>query len=373
MKGPAYNSSLHGLRGLAVLLVVIYHIHRAVITAGFGYVPDTSGLVYRLLESGCQGVELFFLISGYLIFGSLRNGQGPVRFLLNRAIRIYPAFLVPHLLVFCLGPVLGYAWLGTLDDPLAWCLHFLSNLLFLPGVFPLPIAQIVAWSLSYEFLFYLLSASGLILWNRRGRGMFQWLPAIAWLAAVGSFLVLHPRAWFFVAGISVQLITVRSAESGAVPDRFGRWQIVVESVACISGLVTLLWFFDLHIPVSLFGGTVALFLVARDGESVRRLFGSRPLAYLGTISYSLYLWHVFVLFAVKRLLVTAVANGLSVNAAVICCTMLGLGGSVVIAHLSWLCCERHLGRWLRRRADFVHSKAPDWNRMTGMLGETAVG
>src|SRR6185503_6263585 len=102
---------------------------------------------------------------GYVIFGALCREPSMARFLIKRGQRIYPTFLVPHLLWFTLGPALGVGWLAQ-TDTLGWLAHFLSNLIFLPGVFDLPIAQGVAWTLSYEVTFYLVATLGVGLARR---------------------------------------------------------------------------------------------------------------------------------------------------------------------------------------------------------------
>lgn len=138
-------------------MVVALHLYGALITGGL---VDPCGVAARwewLFALGHRGVELFFLISGYLIAGSLVRHGDATRFLVQRLVRIYPAFLVPHLLIFMVGPWVGYGWMAEVDL-LGWVAHFFSNLLLLPGLFPLPIANIVAWTLSLEMAFYFLAA-----------------------------------------------------------------------------------------------------------------------------------------------------------------------------------------------------------------------
>lgn len=342
------------MRGLAVLLVLIYHIHRAVVTAGFSVKLDPQGLAYRLLETGCQGVDLFFLISGFLITGSLLRQGSVSGFLWNRAVRIYPAFLGPHLLVFCLGPLLGYDWLGNVTFP-EWLLHFATNLLFLPGVFKLPIAQIVAWSLSYEFFFYLLAATALGISKMRPLKMWTAAAGSLWLAATTAFLIRCPSAWFFVVGVLTWAVMDREPlTAGRI--RFRSWSTPkwlvagVETGLMLGGLAGLLWFFDSRFPVAVVAGAVAFVVACRDTDGVRRILGARSLQYLGTISYSLYLWHMFVLFAAKRILVMAVTRGLPEAWCIVLCVLVGTLGSLAVAHWSWRLTEQGVCRWIRARS-----------------------
>ena len=89
------------------------------------------------------------MISGYVINASLLRHGDVVSFAIDRVARIYPVFLAVHLGIFTVGPLIGYKFfhgLGLIE----WAYQFASNVLFLLGVFNLPLAQIVAWSLIYS-------------------------------------------------------------------------------------------------------------------------------------------------------------------------------------------------------------------------------
>src|SRR5665213_3449768 len=90
------NPQIHGLRGLAALIVFVFHIYG--IADEWHFWPASLadfGFVFRL---GRHGVEIFFIISGCLITASLLRHQRAGRFLVDRCIRIYPVFLTIHLL-----------------------------------------------------------------------------------------------------------------------------------------------------------------------------------------------------------------------------------------------------------------------------------
>lgn len=146
---------MEGLRGVAVLLVFL--VHYATLVSP--WVPDgghSEWLLEQVHAIGNVGVDLFFVLSGYLIYGSLLGAPRPfMDYLARRVRRIYPAFLV----VFAVYLLLALAS-GRVErfpaDPSAAALYVLQNLLLLPGVFPIDPLITVAWSLSYEFFFYLL-------------------------------------------------------------------------------------------------------------------------------------------------------------------------------------------------------------------------
>jgi peptidoglycan/LPS O-acetylase OafA/YrhL len=319
------NPSLHGLRGLAALSVVVLHLHLAVQTGGFPLRLDDAGIAARALAVGHRGVELFFMISGYLIVGSLVRGRSVLGFLRNRMMRIYPAFLVPHLLIFAAGPWYGYAWMAGLD-PLAYVGHFLSNLLMLPGVFDLPIANMVAWTLSLEMAFYLLAAAAMALAAGRLPKVIQGALWTVWLAAALAVLLRHPRAWFLVVGVAAYFLRGRP-ETGTgsrilgvdrpsttrcrVPVPFSGPPIRPEptqeaapgwrSCAGLLALAGLCLLYDVWLPASLACGLLGFLALVRQRDLLCLLLRTRPFQYLGDISYSLYLWHAVAIFPLRRL------------------------------------------------------------------------
>ena len=344
------NKTIHGLRGLAALLVFVYHVQRAVVTGEFVRQPDESSLAFAAVELGRLGVDLFFMISGLLIVASLHRHASIPRFLKNRIARIYPAFLVPHLIIFAVGPLIGYAWMADLQV-WEWGVHFLSNLLMLPGVFPLPIAQIVAWSLSYELAFYFLAAAAFSL-ARSPNGWSKRCGQAVWLAVTALLLWYHPRGWFFVAGVAVYGLTSAAAERKSEqtqqtlsqPHQPRKWP--GEAVLGLAMLVLMFISYDMVLPAAIICGGVGFWVLVRQQDALSFVLQTRPLQYFGTISYSFYLWHSLVLFGTKRifgrgggLLGPGTLNLISFIA-------VSLAGSVICAQLSYSLVEVRLTRRL---------------------------
>lgn len=143
---------MEGLRGVAVLLVFL--VHYASLVQPFLAAGAAKWLV-ALHAMGNTGVDLFFVLSGFLIYGSVVGPQRSfLQYLKRRVQRIYPAFLA----VFALYLVLAL-WRGDVarmpPELGAALVYVLQNLLLLPGLFPIEPLITVAWSLSYEFFFYL--------------------------------------------------------------------------------------------------------------------------------------------------------------------------------------------------------------------------
>src|SRR6185295_3470098 len=109
----------------------IVHLQDMPLLAGF--LPPIWPWLEATVNMGGHGVELFFMISGFLI----------------------PASLMRHLILFTAGPLVGYKFFKGIDLPTYLKLFFV-NLAFLPDALGLPIGQQNAWTLSYEWAFYIL-------------------------------------------------------------------------------------------------------------------------------------------------------------------------------------------------------------------------
>ncbi len=325
------NPSIHGLRGLAASMVLALHLHGALVTGGLVDPAGVAGRLERLFALGHRGVELFFLISGYLIAGSLARHRSAARFLAHRLLRIYPAFLVPHGVIFALGPWMGYGWMADLDLP-GWLWHFFSNLLLLPGLFELPIANIVAWTLSLEMAFYLLAAAAWVIGHQR----IRWRKALGlagWLAVVAGVVCRHPRTAFFAVGVLVWWLQRRHRGVTEALRRIPALDLL--------GLAGLCLFFETAFAVSLLCGLGALVAIVGNRGLVCRLLGAGAFQYLGDISYSLYLWHPLVLFGLKRVLVPAAGLVAGGPASIALFLALAVTASLLLGDLSY--------RWIERR------------------------
>ncbi|RYG32175.1 acyltransferase [bacterium] len=193
----AHAGSIHGLRGLAAAGVVAYHTFAMGLKVSFWSVDPS--LMPWFDQIGTFFVCAFFGISGYLILLTLKRHGNAGRFVRNRFIRIYPLFFVLNTFVFLLWPFAGYEWMkGLQHRPGEWAMHYVSNGLFLPGVFDLPIAQKSAWSLSFELVFYIVA--GLLFFGLTGR---KWpLTVVGGAMAIAAFGIssnecrVDRSAWF---------------------------------------------------------------------------------------------------------------------------------------------------------------------------------
>jgi len=296
-----YRREIDGLRAVAVLPVILYH-------AGVG-----------LFGGGYVGVDVFFVISGYLItsilIGDLERGTFSIaRFYERRARRILPALFV--VMVACMP--FAYLWmlpqeLKNFAKSLVAVTLFGSNMLFWreDGYFAAaaelkPLLH--TWSLAVEEQYYLLFPLFLLLVWRLGRrrvaGVVAVLAVLSLLLAewgwrhspVANFYLAPTRAWELLAGSLCAFASV------------GRPQRANGGLAA-AGLALILsavFAYDSRTPFpSLYAlapvaGTALVILFAGEETRTARLLSLRPLVGIGLISYSAYLWHQ-PLFAFARL------------------------------------------------------------------------
>lgn len=287
--GDGFNQTIHGMRGVAALLVLLSHIVGGLAehahAGDAAYVP----VALSLQRIGIWAVFLFFVISGFVIAPSaLKSGTG--EFARNRLLRIYPLFLVCTLVFIALNAITNaYPELANWQTIVA-ALLFMD--LFTPTVQLTP----NAWSLTYEMMFYLLAGAAVFGWRRGG-----WVGLAPVAIAAAAFLIFFPRAFFFAGGVLVWWASTRQ-----------RWQAqpVLEGAALALTVGLLLWApFKFRIEelarpetwLLLIGLTIYFQLAIAAGSLTGRLLSGRAVQFLGTVSYSLYLTHAYVYLAFREL------------------------------------------------------------------------
>ena len=285
-----FRSDINGLRAVAVALVVLFH---------FGVAPVAGGFI---------GVDVFFVISGYLMTGIIVSRQlsgsfSFATFYLERCRRI-----VPPLAVLCVA-VLVAGWFllmpseyMDLGQQVIAALTFVSNVLFWKtgGYFQESAHDLWllhTWSLSNEWQFYLLYPILLTVLARFvGQKMLRWLIIVAVLLSFtinvvgtlyspsGAFYLLPARAWEMLVGAVVYLFPFRLKDH---QQRLMAW----------AGLALILAAALLVSEETLWPGYLALIPVLGSGLFIAAghqrcaLTDNRVAQYLGRTSYSVYLWH----------------------------------------------------------------------------------
>lgn len=304
---PKINLPIQGLRGLSIFLVFLSHWYAGLSSTGL-YPAAEDPLRVAWFNLGKYGVELFFMISGFVIIKSLRRHGEVTAFAIDRLARIYPLFAFLHVLVFCAGPVVGHKFFAGVGFG-QWLYLFAVNLLMLPGIFDLPLAQLVAWSLSYEVFFYLMAAAAYVLFRQSPSRLGFWLKVI-WMLVAGLTLFYHPRMCFFLPGVASAIVGERLALLvGRVPALLipgcllvflGLWSVLGFAGGADLAAV---WgggrWNGVYFLGSIFAGSVFFWHVALKRSFFAGWLSSRPMVFLGDISYSFYLWHLFVVVGLR--------------------------------------------------------------------------
>ena len=292
-----YQQFIDGLRAIAVGAVILFHLFPTALRGGF------------------VGVDVFFVISGYLITGQIRQQIESGRFSIGsfyarRIRRIAPPLLLMLLVSACAAMVLlkpedmqSFAK-SLLAQPLS-----LQNFVFLAegeyfrGADTKPLLH--TWSLAIEEQFYVFWPLLLLLLRRMRHANL--LPLIAVLM-LGSFVVnnqligLSPKSSFFLLPTRAWELAFGGVAALLHERRDGFWQLPQAGAATASSLGVLLVLFSiLYIDSTMaFPGNVALipvvgaFLVllyGGAGRPTQAALTSRPMIAIGLVSYPLYLWH----------------------------------------------------------------------------------
>jgi peptidoglycan/LPS O-acetylase OafA/YrhL len=303
--------SMEGLRGCAVFLVFLVHFATLV-----GPWLDPHGGQVEVFDAlhtiGNRGVDLFFVLSGYLIYGSLMNRpQRFGAFMLRRIERIYPAFV--FVLLVYIG--LSFARPGeriALGDGVSGALYLLSNLLLLPGVFPIEPIVTVAWSLSYEMLYYCAVPLLLVTFSLRELSARSRVLVFATIgAAIVGYCLFRAgpvRLVMFIFGI-----VLWEARRDGRRLRLEDWKVAgLVGIAFMATLVPTFGSTGYTLKTVLLG--CAFFALTQSCLStepgrISRFFDLTPLRWLGNMSYSYYLLHGLVLKVAFAILGQRIAAG----------------------------------------------------------------
>jgi peptidoglycan/LPS O-acetylase OafA/YrhL len=364
MAETKFNKNVHGFRGLAVVSVFIFHLFSALVLQDLLPTLPWGGLSLAF-SSLRYGVELFFMVSGYVILGSLRRHHTIGQFLIDRVLRIYPAFLPILLLIFFIGPLFGRGVVNihingwdffkniTLGN---YILIFFENLFFLPTIFRVPLAHWAAWSLSYEWLFYVIISS--LFFYVGKKILTNWVAIIILSLSILTFVNFYPRGAFFLPGVFVfffeerirrlssyfnypalaLIIVFASWSATGVNDAGARSQLLpwCHDFRCVYAIIALVSAFYLFSCIVMGRGILSWFLA------------SRIFKFFGTISYSFYLWSPIAIIVVRHLVVPYFRLHFSPSCVALLYIVSSSIGSVVAAWVSWRLLEINFARYLKQ-------------------------
>jgi peptidoglycan/LPS O-acetylase OafA/YrhL len=289
---PAYIPELQGLRGLAVLSVVIYHCH-----------PRLEGTwIHYASLWGWAGVNLFFVLSGFLITSILLEARGKPRYFRNfyarRALRIWPVYVLVLVVVYLnapwfIGPTI---FVAIKTAPWLAYIFFVQNLFHLT----LPPALGPTWSLAIEEQYYFLWAP-LVRFLR-----WPWALAMVLTTALMASPLLRMSHWAWITsthtlthldGIALGSLLALGLHTVALSRRVWLWMGLAAmpvgfwAAATVAGGTA---FLDSALTVAFGGALLAAIASTGARNPVSASLRRGPLAFYGRISYGLYMTHIAV-------------------------------------------------------------------------------
>ena len=379
---------LTGIRFVAAFWVLLYHLQDPLDRIGVMDIP----VLTEVIRVGRLGVDLFFALSGFIITHTYLTKMGKrvavgaaANFWWLRLARIYPVHFV--MLNVAGIAVIAQAWITGVEKERPWlnAWDYVRNVLLIQEWGPHPDRgwNVVAWSLSMEWLAYLVFPLLVLLLYAMHKRVPTIVLMLAWVAALAPLLwrgslTLDPyytSLWGsvirvlteFTAGAITYLIVLRFIPAGASDPspRVEKWAtavswimpaVVVAAAVFLGNWTTaqspitlsdpdaepLPPFFHLWLvpPLIVWIGALAL---SRRGQA--RWLATDTLILGGVVSYSLYMTHL-VWFGVWRAGMNAV--GIESGPLYAVSVILAIAGSFVIAWLMWRIVEEPCRRWMRR-------------------------
>jgi peptidoglycan/LPS O-acetylase OafA/YrhL len=291
-----YRPDIDGLRAIAVLSVIFFHLTRLALPGGY------------------LGVDMFFVLSGYLItsiiWREVKDGEFSVARFYDRRIRR----IMPALLFLVLPATMAASLLLLPTDLIGYGKSLLATLGFVANIYfwsdtdyfsraaeAKPLLHL--WSLGVEEQFYIFFPLILAALARRRRRIA--LPAILLLTigslaansfvlsidgATAAFFLLPARAWELGFGAILPLLPARSAASPAAANGIALFAALLVILGIMHPALIPIPDVPDSLPVVV-GTTLLIFAGQQRFTAVNRLLCIRPLVLVGLISYSLYLWH----------------------------------------------------------------------------------
>ena len=276
MKSKGRFLELDALRGIAAIIVVIYHYT-------FRYIklyPQEFDTYYKF-PYGNLGVELFFILSGFVIFMSLQKVNSPFEFLTKRFIRLYPTYWIAMIFTFLVVSIFGLAGREVTMN------EFLINTTMLQFGLQIPSVDGVYWSLFHELMFYFLMAAAF----RFVRSKYLIVFSLIWLSIslgnhfyhiTGINLLLNLEYTpLFLGGIYFYKLTVEEKS---------RINIILPLICYLVYFIIIDTNIDRIFTERLI--VLGFFLMFYlNAFNALKFIALKPLIFLGNISYALYLVH----------------------------------------------------------------------------------
>jgi peptidoglycan/LPS O-acetylase OafA/YrhL len=328
-RAGAHIPALDGVRGIAILLVMFCHFAQY---SGMDRIARVDRWFYKATYAGWTGVDLFFVLSGFLITGILLDAKGNNNFFRNfyarRFLRIFPlyyGFLALFILIFPRAWPAGNDVQSVVDGQ-GWFWTYLVNVQLAVGGWAAVPYNGHFWSLAVEEQFYLFWPAVVFLLSRRGLMVACVLLVVASLGVRAALLAtdLPDTAGYVLTFARMDVLAMGALVAVAIREPRGlialHW--CVRPVGIVAAAAVLALFMlkgALHpedpivqtagyslLAIS-FGALVAAVVISRPESYFMRAFAIPPLRLLGRYSYGLYILHPLVLLVLSE-------NGVSVRA-----------------------------------------------------------
>lgn len=338
--------TIDGLRGIAALAVVLYHLAGAVTDAGAqAWLPASA---HWVIARGFLGVDVFFVLSGFVIAYSTRNATDRFsylgRFALRRSIRLDPPYWLTILLELAVVTLTVRFFPGF--DP-AWPsgaqlgahLLYAQNVLGYGDILP------IFWTLCYEIQFYVGFVLLLILWKRFGGRQVTGAAAGLGVLFALSLFIRYADLTLVIPGLALErwFQFFLGVLAWWVVDGKIRLPLLIAAalLTAIAALGTDHGIEQLTAPV-----TACFIAVTGLLNGLGSVLANRPLQFLGKISYSLYLTH---LIAGSRFVALGGAMlPLMTRPLAWVLYLAGIGVSIVAAAMLWYVVERPTMQFSKR-------------------------
>jgi peptidoglycan/LPS O-acetylase OafA/YrhL len=330
---PSRVTELDGIRGIAILLVMLSH---------FGVPAAPHGLLHNILGFGWVGVDLFFALSGYLITGILLDSPREnyfSRFYGRRILRIFPVYYAFIIVFFHILPVTS----GRAEEP--WYLLYLANW---RDIAHQRRSMYHFWSLCIEEQFYLIWPLTLYFFSRKHlkflcAGIIVLCPVLRYIAlghGISADTVyratcfrMEGLAWGSLLALAARDQSLRDAVKRSLPWLSGAALLTMAAVLWRWGTVD-----TQSAGVQIYGyssvAILATALVFNSSKVAGYLSDSRLLT-LGKYSYGLYVWQMPIAEKMKDY-----SQAHSGWLMMLACWAVGIAASFAVALLSWAVIER---------------------------------
>ena len=357
---------LDSLRGISIILVVAFHLFKR---ADYFTENETLHFITRLTSIGWVGVDIFFVLSGFLITSILLKTKDEKNYFKNfytrRALRIFPLYFVFIAIILLLIPILDPDFTTEIPRTLPILLIYQQNWLMLFSKTPLTTYLAVTWSLAIEEQFYLVWPA--IVYFTRKETLIKisvGIIVLSILARILGFLLWDDIDWvstFFYYNTFTRFEQLVFGGLLAVSFTYPYWKERLRSISapvfviafaaflvlCISAFPHMVPL-DQNISLILGGYTlvavfstalIALLLTHPERFVIRRLFQSKLLAFFGKYSYSIYLLHVPIILILLDPLWRTQIRGWKMYFAYI---VLTYAVTVLGSLLTWHLLEKHM-------------------------------